>query len=87
MSYIVKLSPKAKQFLDKSERIVKNRIRAKLKKLKDNPLRYVEHYEGLDCYKVRIGDYRALVDLDMKRSVVFVRVIDHRKRIYKRFRK
>ena len=33
-------------------------------------------------YKVRIGNYRALIDLESQK--ITVRYIDHRKRIYKR---
>ena len=32
--------------------------------LKENPFRFLEHYEGDDVYKLRIGDYRALIDID-----------------------
>lgn len=32
----------------------------------------------------RIGDYRALLDIDHERKIVKVQVLDHRSRIYKR---
>lgn len=34
--------------------------------------------------KFRIGDYRALLDIDRERKIVKVQVLDHRSRIYKR---
>jgi mRNA-degrading endonuclease RelE of RelBE toxin-antitoxin system len=36
----------------------------KLQALKVDPYRYLEHHEGSDFYKLRVGDYRALLDVD-----------------------
>ncbi len=83
MNYEIKLHPKVKKFLDKSEKNVSDRIIKKLKLLKEEPFRFLEHYEGADYYKLRIGDYRALIDVDKSRKIIFVRVLDHRSRIYK----
>ncbi|MEK6924670.1 MAG: hypothetical protein AABW71_00345 [Nanoarchaeota archaeon] len=47
-----------------------------------DPFRFLEHFEGED-YKLRIGDYRMLIDIDFKRKILFVRVFDKRGRIYK----
>jgi len=84
MRYEVKLHPKVDKFLNKCENSLNERILSKLRLLKDEPFRYIEHYEGEDYYKLRIGDYRALIDVDTARRLVFVRVLDHRGRIYKR---
>ncbi len=35
-------------------------------------------------FKIRIGDYRALVDVYYNPNIIVVRVVDHRSRIYKR---
>lgn len=83
MSYTVKLHPKVQDFLDKLDRHLAERIRNRLKLLRDAPFSHLEHYEG-DYYKFRIGDYRALVDVDKAGKVVFVRHLDTRGRIYKR---
>ncbi|MEM5809775.1 MAG: hypothetical protein QW156_02695 [Candidatus Aenigmatarchaeota archaeon] len=53
-------------------------------KLQDNPFHFLEHYEGQDFYKLRIGDYHALVDIDFENKIIKIRVFDYRKRIYKR---
>lgn len=84
MSYSVKLHPKVVKFLDKCDKQLAERIRNKLRLLKEEPFRFLEHYEGKDYYKLRIGDYRALIDVDTTREIIFVRVLDHRGRIYKR---
>jgi len=46
-------------------------------------LTHLEHYESEKYYKLRIGDYHALIDVDFKIKELFVEVIDHRGRIYK----
>jgi len=84
MSYAVKLHPAVIKFLDKLDKHLAERTKKRLKLLKENPYRYLEHFEGQDFYKFRIGDYRALIDVDKSRKIVFVRVLDHRGRIYKK---
>ena len=61
MSYTVKLHPKVQKFIEKSDSVIAERIQKRLELLKDDPFRYLEHYEGEDCYKFRIGDYRARI--------------------------
>lgn len=84
MEYKAKAHPKVKRFLAKLPKEISSRIKNKLDLLKVDPFRFLEHYESGKCYKLRIGSYRALIDVDTSRKIVFVRVIDHRSRIYKR---
>ncbi|MBI1969209.1 type II toxin-antitoxin system RelE/ParE family toxin [Candidatus Woesearchaeota archaeon] len=84
MSYTVKLHPKVDKFLKKCDMELQERVKKRLRLLKEESFRYLEHYEGKDYYKLRIGDYRALIEVDTSRNIVFVRVLDHRGRIYKR---
>ncbi|MBI3050828.1 hypothetical protein HYY74_00035 [Candidatus Woesearchaeota archaeon] len=56
----------------------------KLDKVAVNPFRYLEHYEGAEVYKLRIGDYRMLIDVDFTNKVLKIRVLDHRSRVYER---
>lgn len=84
MNYEVKLHPKVNKFLNKLEKEQSERIKQRLKLLKNDPFRYLEHYEGEDCYKFRAGNYRALIDVKQNRKIVFIRVLDHRSKIYKR---
>ena len=83
MSYLVKVDKKAQDFLDKLPQNISLRIINKLEQIKENPFHFLEHYEG-EYYKLRIGDYRALMDIDFQRKIIWVRIIDKRGRIYKR---
>ena len=79
MTYKIKFSSQAKKFIKKLDKKEALRILDKLEAIKENPFRYLEHYEGKG-YKTRIGNFRALIDVDKK--TLFVRVFDKRERIY-----
>ena len=40
-----------------------------------DPFRYLEHFEG-GGYKLRIGEYRALIDADLQKRILKIRVFD-----------
>ncbi len=82
MSYSIELDNQPAKFLDKLPKNIALRIIDKLEQIKEDPLRFLEHYEG-NYYKIRIGDYRALIDLDFQKKIIFIRVFDKRGRIYK----
>ena len=82
MTYSVEWDSKAFDFLNKLQKDVAGRILKKIDEIKGNPFRFLEHYEGKG-YKIRIGDYRALVDIDIKNKILTIQVLDKRGRIYK----
>lgn len=84
MNWKVEWHPKAAKNLEKLPKAVKSRVIKRVDKLQNNPFHFLEHYEGEDFYKLRAGDYRALIDLDFKNRLIKIQVFDHRKRIYKR---
>ncbi len=80
----VLLSPDVINFLKKQDKHIEERLRKGLEKLKtDNIFHYLEHFEGQDFYKYRIGDYRALIDVDFQNKILRIRVLDKRGGIYK----
>ena len=84
MSYSIEWAPKSFKFLNKLPKEVAMRILKKLDSVKENPFRYLEHYKGEDVYKLRIGDYRMLIDIDFENKILTIQVFDKRGRIYKR---
>jgi len=56
----------------------------KVGSIQEDPFHFLEHYEGTNCLKLRIGDYRALVDVDLHGNAIHIRVVGHR-RSYKQF--
>ena len=78
------LSPDVCAFLKKQDKHIGLRLRNGLEKLKtDNIFHYLEHFEGHDFYKYRVGDYRALIDVDFQNKILMVRILDKRGRVYK----
>lgn len=81
----VYLSPDAQNFLKKLDKHLEERIKKGLKKLEtDNPFHYLEHFESENYYKFRIGEYRALIDIDFQNKILKVQVLDNRSVIYKK---
>lgn len=85
MSYSIKWTPQVLNDLEKLPERIAERIINKIENIRNNPFHYLEHYEGADVYKLRIGDYRALIDVDLPGKILKVRLIGHRKNIYKFF--
>ena len=84
MDFQIKFSKSAIKFIQKLSPDISGRIKAKFEEISKNPFRYLEHYEGQDYSKIRIGDFRALVDVDKSSKILLIRVFDKRGRIYKR---
>ncbi len=82
MSFEVQFSNQAAKFIRGLPENIKERIKSKFYEVAKEPFRYLEHYEG-DYYKLRIGDYRALIDIDFEKKILWVRIFDKRGRIYK----
>ena len=81
MIYSLKWNPGA---LDRIPKEAFSRIIKKIESIIYDPFHYLEHYEGEEVYKLRIGDYRALLDVDFTNRILKVRIVDHRRRVYKR---
>jgi len=81
MSYEIIWHPKSAKYLESLPKDMAKRILDKFDEVSVDPFRYLEHFEG-EGYKLRIGDYRALIDVDLKNKILKVRVFDKRGRIY-----
>ena len=83
MTYEIIWKPKAIKALRKLPHHIALRIVHKVDALRSNPFRYLQHYVGADVYKLRVGSYRLLIDVDAQKKVVSIEVLDKRGRIYK----
>lgn len=84
MTYSIGWHPKVRKFLQKLPKEISERILIKVRGLQEDPFRFLEHYEGKDYYKFRVGDYRLLIDVDFQKRTLSVEVIGHRGTIYQR---
>jgi len=78
------IQPNAKKDLKKLPKKVVETVLKKLYSVKDNPLRYIERLKKSPLWKLRIGDYRAVLYLNTKEDKINVLKIGHRKDIYKK---
>ena len=70
------------EFLGKLERSVAKRIWEKVNTSKKNPKHYFERLVGREDFKLRIGDYRVIADIDDALMKIEVTHIGHRKNVY-----
>ena len=73
--------PEAIDFLCKLPKELKERIFNKISSTKENPFHFFERLKERTDYKLRVGDYRVIADINEER--IEVTKIGHRKNIYK----
>ncbi|MBI4983633.1 type II toxin-antitoxin system RelE/ParE family toxin [Candidatus Woesearchaeota archaeon] len=71
------------EFLNKLPKEIKERIFNKIISTKENPFHFFERLVERTDYKLRIGDYRVIADIDQGNRMIKVTVVGHRKNIYK----
>ena len=42
------------------------------------------HMTGVDCYRLRVGDYRVIDDFDAQKDVLRLLAVGHRREVYRR---
>jgi len=82
--YSIIFSPTAKRQLERLERLMQLRIISALERIRIRPDKYVKRLVGYRAYRLRVGDYRMIMDIEKDRIVILILKIAHRKRIYKR---
>ena len=81
--YEVIFDEEAIEFLNKLPKELRERIYNKVISTKENPFHFFERLTGRTDYKLRIGDYRVVADIDPGNGTIKIMVIGHRKNIYK----
>ena len=82
MTYDIVFSDKALNKLKKMEKNVQERIIAVLERIRLRPESYVTKLVGDPGYKLRVGDYRIILDIDNKILRILILKVGHRKNIY-----
>lgn len=77
-------SERAADWLRDAEPDVQEQVVKRLEQAEDFPDHFLDPLRGSPYYKLRAGDYRAIVDWQRNENpeVLFVREIDHRSNIY-----
>lgn len=54
----------------------------KLKDTKENPHHFFQRLEGRKDYRLRVGNYRVIADIDDNTLIIHITLIGHRKNVY-----
>ncbi len=84
LAFRVEFSELAAGEFRKLDRPVRERIGRKLLAMAKDPARFLSRLSSIEAYRLRIGDCRAIVDVDWGRKVVYVLSVGHRGVIYRR---
>ncbi len=87
MAFTVLLHPKAAKALSKLEEAAKRRITERLQELSSQPDKAGKQLRYSDFWSIRIGDYRAIYEIDRAGRKVIVLFIGHRRKVYDDFSK
>ncbi len=81
--YEVLFTDKALKEFKKLEKKIQGRILSVLERIRVRPQHYVTKLVGDPGYKLRVGDYRIIMDIDQENFSLLILKIGHRKAIYK----
>lgn len=81
--YSIEFTETANKQLNKLPEDVQIRAENVLERIRINPFHFVKRKEGTPYFILRIGEYRAILSINQKDSVIYVMDVGHRKNIYK----
>ncbi len=81
--YSIEITETAKKFLKKLPKKDHEIILNKIYSIRENPFRFLKRLQGEKLWRLRIGDYRAVVDVLISMNKIVVIRIGHRKNVYK----
>ncbi len=80
--YSIQIEKNAEEFLKKLQKKDAEVILNKIYLLRENPFRYLKRLQGEKLWRLRVGDYRAIVDVIISMNKIIVIRIGHRKNVY-----
>lgn len=82
--FSVQFDDEAINFLSALPKELGKRIYDKIISSKQDPFHFFERLEGRKDYKLRVGDYRVIADIDQNKGLIWITLIGHRKNIYQK---
>jgi mRNA interferase RelE/StbE len=84
MEYEIIWSTKAADQMRRLDRSIAKRIYEKVGQIYQNPERFVEKLVRYPFYRLRVGDYRVILDIKHESVRILILKVGHRSRIYER---
>ncbi len=82
MTYQIFFTDRAKKQLEKLEKVDQERIIKSLERIRIRPETHITKLVGDPGYKLRVGDYRVILEIEKDKLIILVLMIGHRKNIY-----
>ncbi len=82
MQYELVWSPKIRNKLKKLDKKISLLIIKKIISIQENPIPYLKKLKQISYWRLRLGDYRVVIDLDLANKKMIVLNLGHRKNIY-----
>ena len=83
MSYEIIFTDTSRRQFNKLEKSVQEKIIAALERIRIRPEVHVKKLVGDPGYRLRVGNYRVLLDIYKDKLIILVIKVGHRKNIYK----
>lgn len=83
MSYEITFTDTSRRQFRKLEKDVQERIIKALERIRIRPESYVKKLVGDPGYRLRVGEYRVILDIQKSELIILVIKIGHRRNIYK----
>jgi len=85
-SFEVKFKRSAEKDLRRLPKDVIKRVFTKIEELKQNalPMQAIKLRGTERIYRIRVGDYRIIYEVDVKTKTIVIHYIRHRKEVYRR---
>ena len=88
MAYRIELSKSAVKELERLPSRTHDKIVEHLVQLEHNPrMRGAEKLTGIDAYKLRVGNYRIIYEIDDLKKEIRIVMVDDRKQVYQRLKR
>jgi mRNA interferase RelE/StbE len=84
MTFDIVFVESTKRDLLKLDKETQKRIIAALERIRIRPERYVRKLVGDPGYRLRVGDYRVIMDVEKEKLIILVLKVGHRKNVYGR---
>jgi len=84
MSYEIIFTDTSRKQFKKLEKDIQERIIKALERIRIRPEAYIKKLVGDPGYRLRVGEYRIILDIEKEKLIILVIKIGHRKNIYKK---
>ena len=80
--YSIQIEENAEKFIKKLNKKDAEIILNKIYGLRENPFRFLKRLQGEKLWRLRVADYRAIIDVVVSANKIVVVRIGHRKNVY-----